>query len=233
MGAGKAGTLALLDVDHFKQFNDVYGHRAGDEVLKIVAKVMHSKLNNFGLVARYGGEEFAVIMDGYSVQDAKDLIESARAAIGEREIQFEDKRLRVAASAGIAELMEGESIESWLQRADDAMYRSKEVGRNCGHWMDDTHPIRIETQGRQVDREQAAKHENAAVENSAAVDSDEHAGNEKKVDPGAFAYLPDRKMLTESIHGNARKVADVKHVCDVRTSPWQGKPSCHEILAAK
>ena len=142
----QAGTLALLDVDHFKRFNDVYGHRAGDEVLRIVAKILHARLHPHGLVARFGGEEFAVILDGCPIDKAKELIESARIAIGPRDIQFQDKRLRVAASAGVAELIPGgESMEDWLQRADDAMYRSKELGRNCGHWMDGNVPIRIES----------------------------------------------------------------------------------------
>jgi hypothetical protein len=88
-----------------------------------------------------------VILDGYSVEQAKDLIEAARIAIGEREVHFEDKRLRVAASAGVAELAEGESTEQWLQRADDAMYQSKNAGRDCAHWMDGTDPIRIELDG--------------------------------------------------------------------------------------
>ncbi len=144
LGPGKAGTLALLDVDHFKKFNDFYGHRAGDEVLRVVAKILYARLQGYGLVARYGGEEFVVILDGYSVDQAKDLIEAARVAIGEREIIFEDKRLRVSASAGVAELVEIESTDQWLQRADDAMYQSKEAGRNCAHWMDGTVPIRIE-----------------------------------------------------------------------------------------
>ncbi len=144
LGASQAGTLALLDVDHFKQFNDLYGHRAGDEVLRIVANVLHTRLHSYGLVSRFGGEEFAVILDGCPIDQATQLIESARIAIGERDIQFEDKRLRVAASAGVAELIDGESIEDWLQRADDAMYRSKEAGRNCGHWMDGVNPVRIE-----------------------------------------------------------------------------------------
>ncbi len=144
LGPGKAGTLALLDVDHFKKFNDVYGHRAGDEVLRVVAQLLHARLQGYGLVARYGGEEFVVVLDGYSVEQAKDLIEAARIAIGEREIHFEDKRLRVSASGGVAELAEGETTEQWLQRADDAMYQSKKRGRDCAHWMDGTNAVRIE-----------------------------------------------------------------------------------------
>ena len=62
-GLGAVGTLALLDVDLFKQFNDVYGHRAGDEVLRVVANVLHSHLQPYGLVARFGGEEFVIILD--------------------------------------------------------------------------------------------------------------------------------------------------------------------------
>ena len=150
LGPGKAGTLALLDVDHFKKFNDVYGHRAGDEVLRVVAKILHVRLQGYGLVARYGGEEFVVILDGYSVDQAKDLIEAARSRLASGRFIFEDKRLRVSASAGVAELVEIESTEQWLQRADDAMYQSKEAGRDCAHWMDGTNPIRIEL-GKPID----------------------------------------------------------------------------------
>jgi diguanylate cyclase len=145
IGHREAGTLAIMDVDHFKQFNDVYGHRAGDEVLREVARTLHARLQSHGLVARFGGEEFAVILDGYPIAIAMDLVESARRAIGEREIVFEDKRLRVAASVGIAELLKDESVDSWLQRADNGLYRSKETGRDCGHWMNNDEPIRIET----------------------------------------------------------------------------------------
>ncbi len=176
LGSGKAGTLAILDVDHFKKFNDVYGHRAGDEVLRVVANILHSRLNKYGIVARFGGEEFAILLDGYSVDQAKNLVDDARAAIGEREIPFEDKRLRVTASAGVAELMNGESAGNWLQRADDGLYRSKESGRDCGHWMDGTTPIKIEIAG--------------AVE---APESERPAARAKP-----FGNLPGRESLAES-----------------------------------
>ena len=101
----------MLDVDHFKKFNDVYGHRAGDEVLRVVAGMLHSRLNKHGLVARYGGEEFAIILDGLNVEMASQLVESARKAISKREIIFEGTRLRVTASVGVAELETTETIE--------------------------------------------------------------------------------------------------------------------------
>lgn len=144
LGAEKAGTLAILDVDHFKKFNDVYGHRAGDEVLKVVAGILHARLHNQGIVARFGGEEFAIVLDGCPIEKAMHLVDQARAAIGAREISFEDKRLRVTASAGIAQLGTGESPEGWLQRADDGLYKSKEAGRDCSHWMNQDEPILVQ-----------------------------------------------------------------------------------------
>jgi diguanylate cyclase (GGDEF)-like protein len=144
LGCGPAGTLAILDVDHFKKFNDTYGHRAGDEVLKVVAGMLHSRLHKHGIVARFGGEEFAIILDGLSIDEAKHLVDDARAAIGVREITFEGNKLRVTASGGVAELIADETPENWLQRADDGLYRSKEAGRDCGHWMDDGTPVKID-----------------------------------------------------------------------------------------
>ncbi len=136
LGHGQAGTLMLLDIDNFKRFNDTYGHRTGDEVLRIVAEVLNSRLNEYGMVARYGGEEFAVILNGYSVRDSIPIIEAAREAIGSREVLFENKRLHVTASIGLAELGANESSSDWVQHADDCLYLSKNNGRNCGHWSD-------------------------------------------------------------------------------------------------
>ncbi len=94
-GASETSTMALLDVDHFKKFNDNYGHLAGDEVLRIVAGLIHSRLSQYGHVARYGGEEFAIVFDGSSKDEVCQLIEQARNAISQRETVFENKSLRV------------------------------------------------------------------------------------------------------------------------------------------
>ncbi|MCH1439026.1 MAG: GGDEF domain-containing protein [Rubripirellula sp.] len=143
-GAGAAGTLALLNVDLFRRFNDVYGQGVGDEVLRVVADVLQSHLLPAGLVARFGGEEFAIIFDGGSTIEATLKIEQARAAIGQLVIEMEGQSLKVAASAGVATLMENETVESWLQRTDDALYHSKSQGGNCAHRMLGKKPTLIE-----------------------------------------------------------------------------------------
>ncbi|MEM9826779.1 MAG: GGDEF domain-containing protein [Planctomycetota bacterium] len=201
-----AGCLALLDVDHFKKFNDTYGHLAGDEVLKVVASVLHQKLNNYGLVARYGGEEFALILDGVSASQAAILADDVRAAVARRKIVFEQQTLSVTVSMGVAQLMPGETIEQWIERSDLALYASKEAGRNCGHWMDGNDPVKIEAK---ADRKPASVNKHAAsgtnrddANDDAASSADhtvslgDHVGSEIRRD--ALAYLPDSNAISET-----------------------------------
>ena len=186
-GHQEAGTLAILDVDHFKQFNDTYGHRAGDEVLRVVASILSARLNPYGIAARFGGEEFAIIMDGMPIQTAAEIIDHARIAIGQRDIHFGDKRLRVTMSAGIAELLPSESKDDWLQRADDALYRSKDAGRDCAHWMDDTTPIRVTHGDEQNERDKETVGENSkdtAAATDGSIDSKASKGQGAEVKPG-------------------------------------------------
>ncbi len=130
------GVLALLDIDHFKKFNDEHGHRAGDEVLRSVAGVLRSRLESHCLVARYGGEEFGLVFSNHELEDVLELIESARCAITEHETKFEDKSFHVTCSLGVTRLLAGEPSSEWLQRADDGLYMSKDAGRNCAHCID-------------------------------------------------------------------------------------------------
>jgi diguanylate cyclase (GGDEF)-like protein len=193
LGSGAVSTLAMLDVDHFKKFNDVYGHRAGDEVLRIVAGMLHSRLNDRGIVARFGGEEFAMVLDDCDIQTASQYVEEARQAISQREILFEDKRLRVTASVGLAQLTtdesgQCESLEQWIQRSDDGLYHSKEAGRDCGHWMDGTTPVKIELQ-------KASKTE---IRRSQKSDTSAASASPEAAEPasGPFASLPNRKAMS-------------------------------------
>jgi diguanylate cyclase len=126
--------LVLLDIDHFKIFNDRYGHQAGDTVLKAVAKILQQTVRETDLVARYGGEEFGMILPNANVKDAKEVAEQARNLIETSRIPYCGLMLRLTASLGVAQINPGEDITSLVQRADAALYCSKEAGRNCVHF---------------------------------------------------------------------------------------------------
>jgi len=128
--------IMMIDVDHFKKFNDTYGHQAGDQVLRSVARVLRKNLASKEIVCRYGGEEFAVLFPGSDLQTAIPAAERARAAIAESMVSFEGKELKVTASGGLAQLTAGETCEETVKRADDALYVCKESGRNCGYSHD-------------------------------------------------------------------------------------------------
>ena len=119
-------SLAVLDVDHFKVVNDTFGHLAGDEVLRVVARAMTTQVREVDLVARYGGEEFAIILPNCSSMDALAVVERVRAAI-----EAAGTTARVTASAGIATLPgDGADEESLMAAADQALYRAKGAGRD-------------------------------------------------------------------------------------------------------
>ena len=229
-GPGAAGTLALLDVDLFKQFNDVYGHRAGDEVLRVVANVLHSHLQPYGLVARFGGEEFAIILDECPISEAAMKIEQARTAIGQLVIEFEGQPLRVAASAGVATLIEDETVESWLQRTDDALYYSKGQGRNCAHRMQGKKPTLIELSPDEVSVP------NAEMLSLGDSESDEE-GSETAIlrtieGNGVFASLANRTSLEKSfndIRSRTQESVSV-HLMVVMCAPGLGNSSIRSIL---
>ncbi len=129
-------SVMILDVDHFKKFNDTHGHQAGDEVLRAVGRALEGAVTKREVVCRYGGEEFAIIFPGRPVERAREMSEKARAAIGAELVKFEGKDLQVTASAGLAEFSLNETTRSVVKRADMALYKSKEAGRDCGHWHD-------------------------------------------------------------------------------------------------
>jgi len=142
---GRATCVLMMDVDHFKKFNDTYGHQAGDEVLRGVARVLKKNLAGKEIVCRYGGEEFVVIFPGADIEAARTGAERARAAIAEEIFEFEGMDLRVTASAGLAQLQPAETGDALVKRADDALYVCKEAGRNNGHWHDgeNSHPMSV------------------------------------------------------------------------------------------
>ncbi len=129
---GSPLSLVLLDVDHFKKVNDVHGHSAGDRVLASLGTLLRSELiRGTDLTARWGGEEFVVAYPSTSVEGAASAAERLRCAIEQLVVEDEHRIvIPVTASLGLAELHPGESLESFVARADTAMYESKTKGRN-------------------------------------------------------------------------------------------------------
>lgn len=133
-GGGDHFSLVLLDVDHFKQFNDKHGHQAGDEVLRGVGRVLRETVGEAGFVARFGGEEFAVIAQRAKAAEAVTLAERVRQAIAAGRFPFEGTDLQVTASLGVAEAATaGKQAADLVQRADEALYSAKKAGRNRTH----------------------------------------------------------------------------------------------------
>lgn len=121
-------SLILLDVDHFKSFNDVYGHAAGDDALRSVAKVLKSCARECDLVARYGGEEFVLVCSNTTLDQATDLANGARRRLSE----IKGLARSLTASFGVSTLIGSqERPEDLTAKADEALYLAKGAGRNC------------------------------------------------------------------------------------------------------
>ena len=131
---GEHFSLVLLDVDHFKQFNDKHGHQAGDEVLRGVGRILRETVASAGFVARFGGEEFAVLAPRAKGAEASALAERVREAIAAGRFPFEGVDLQVTASLAVAEAVtSGKQSAELVQRADEALYSAKKGGRNRTH----------------------------------------------------------------------------------------------------
>jgi diguanylate cyclase (GGDEF)-like protein len=123
-------SLLMLDIDHFKQINDTYGHSAGDEVLKAVAASIKNQLRNVDMVFRFGGEEFLILLSNTSREAAAMIGERLRFAAQAQDYEAEGKMIELTVSIGCSTLLPGESAESLLRRADSALYVAKREGRN-------------------------------------------------------------------------------------------------------
>jgi diguanylate cyclase len=126
--------LLMIDIDYFKKFNDTYGHLIGDEVLKMVAKILTGTLKGKDIVARFGGEEFAVLLPSTPLEGAMVVAELLRKAISSKELKRRDTGDtigKITVSIGVAAYRVGDdTIPVFIKRADEALYRSKELGRN-------------------------------------------------------------------------------------------------------
>jgi len=123
--------LIMLDIDHFKSFNDTYGHQAGDQVLRIVADDTRESVRASDILARYGGEEFAVILLKTNLKNAAKVAENIRDNIRNHEFGVRGKTIHVTASLGVTEFVRGDNPKTIIARADKGLYAAKEKGRNC------------------------------------------------------------------------------------------------------
>ncbi|WP_162846062.1 diguanylate cyclase [Seongchinamella sediminis] len=128
--SGKGFALVLADVDHFKQFNDQYGHVCGDRVLKRMAVILEERTRDVDRVARWGGEEFIMLLPETDAEGAAVLAEKLRDAVASNLFAFEELRLSITMTFGVAAFRKGESLDSCIARADTALYHGKEGGRN-------------------------------------------------------------------------------------------------------
>ncbi|MEZ6137618.1 MAG: GGDEF domain-containing protein [Pirellulaceae bacterium] len=125
----QAFSLGLIDIDHFKQINDTYGHPAGDAVLKHISNTLQTELHQSVCVARYGGEEFAMLTLA-SAEDAAAALDQLRSAVCKLEIKHDDQLIAVTLSAGVSRIEPDDKIGKLVRRADEALYAAKLGGRN-------------------------------------------------------------------------------------------------------
>jgi diguanylate cyclase len=127
---GNTLLLAMLDLDHFKRINDNYGHLAGDKVLKIIAGVLRKRLRGSDFIARFGGEEFVLLVPDTALPVGVKLAQTLREAIEACPFHFKGERVTITVSMGMTAFKPGERSEMVLKRADQALYRAKDAGRN-------------------------------------------------------------------------------------------------------
>jgi diguanylate cyclase (GGDEF)-like protein len=125
-------SLVMFDLDHFKDLNDRYGHLAGDAALNAIGTRMKEVLRGSDLKCRYGGEEFLVLLPETPLHGARRVAETLRREIAERPVPWSGEGLTITASFGLAQTTPGEiNVQAVIARADQALYRAKDDGRNC------------------------------------------------------------------------------------------------------
>jgi diguanylate cyclase len=124
-------SYVILDIDHFKRINDTYGHNAGDKALKIVAQLMTTYVRKSDYVFRIGGEEFVLLLTSTTAENASKLVEKMRKGIAAISLHFKGEPVNLTLSAGLTETRTGDDVESIYERADKALYKAKNSGRDC------------------------------------------------------------------------------------------------------
>ncbi len=120
----------MIDVDHFKQVNDNYGHQCGDRVIENIGKICNSQLRKYDYAGRYGGEEFFIILPNTTSEQALHIAERFKEDMESFSVMCEGEPIKITVSMGIAQFSPDETRTMWIKRADQAMYRAKQTGRN-------------------------------------------------------------------------------------------------------
>jgi len=123
--------VAMIDIDHFKTVNDIYGHPMGDQVIRSLAWLLKQRLRKTDLVGRYGGEEFLVILPGSNADQAFDVLDRIRRDFSLIQYAFKDTRFKATFSAGVSQFPATSCPEALIKDADEALYDAKHSGRNC------------------------------------------------------------------------------------------------------
>jgi len=127
-------SIIFMDIDHFKSFNDAYGHQIGDQVLRLVARSLQEGLKGQDVACRYGGEEFIILLPKTSAEGAAKIANILRETIKSKEIRNRktgETLTRVTISAGVSQLKSDDEIQTWVDRADKSLYQAKRKGRDC------------------------------------------------------------------------------------------------------
>ena len=128
-------SVAIMDIDYFKKVNDTYGHLAGDTFLKQLANILRRRFRSVDVLSRYGGEEFAVLMYHTTINESYKILEEVRKMIEEEKFfmpieSYHPIKIKKTISIGVVELKEEQTPDEIIKKADDALYKAKESGRN-------------------------------------------------------------------------------------------------------
>lgn len=129
--SGSPLCVLMGDIDHFKKFNDTWGHDCGDMVLVGVADLLNSCMRTYDLAARWGGEEFIILLPGTALDGGRAAAETVRTAVEAARFSYKNESLQVTITLGAANLRNGASLEDCIKWADNALYEGKKTGRNC------------------------------------------------------------------------------------------------------
>jgi len=127
-------SIAYIDLDHFKNVNDKYGHDAGDIVLKTFSRVLKKKIDKNGIVYRYGGEEFVILFPTANKEEANKFVIEVKKQINKSKFVYDDKTIKVTFSAGVALRSEHRRVDDFIKEADRLLYKAKDDGRDLIHY---------------------------------------------------------------------------------------------------